>query len=76
VFFSAVFSAPKPFGNEKQNATGCKRIGSAIIGLEVPHFHLHLVPMNRIGDLNFSNAKEAIADELCEMQNKILGFLK
>jgi histidine triad (HIT) family protein len=35
----------------------CKRIGVAVIGLEVPHAHVHLIPMNTVGDLNFSRPK-------------------
>jgi histidine triad (HIT) family protein len=35
----------------------CKRVGVAVIGLEVPHTHVHLVPMNSMGDLNFTKAK-------------------
>jgi histidine triad (HIT) family protein len=35
----------------------CKRVGVAVIGLEVPHTHVHLVPMNSMGDLNFTRAK-------------------
>lgn len=35
----------------------CKRIGVAVIGLEVPHVHIHLVPIDGIGDINFSNSK-------------------
>ena len=35
----------------------CKRIGVAVIGLEVPHTHVHLVPMNNMGDINFSRPK-------------------
>ncbi len=35
----------------------CARIGIAVIGLEVPHTHIHLVPINRVGDLNFANPK-------------------
>jgi histidine triad (HIT) family protein len=35
----------------------CRRIGVAVIGLEVPHAHIHLVPMNTIGDINFSREK-------------------
>ena len=38
-------------------AVPCKRIGIAVIGLEVPHVHIHLVPMNEISDLNFSKPK-------------------
>jgi histidine triad (HIT) family protein len=35
----------------------CKRIGIAVIGLEVPHTHVHLVPMNAMGDINFTRPK-------------------
>jgi histidine triad (HIT) family protein len=35
----------------------CKRIGVAVIGLEVPHAHIHLVPLNQMGDINFSRPK-------------------
>lgn len=35
----------------------CQRVGIAVIGLEVPHAHVHLVPLNDIGDLNFANPK-------------------
>ena len=35
----------------------CKKIGIAVIGLEVAHAHIHLVPLNNIGDLNFANPK-------------------
>ncbi len=51
-------------------AVPCKRIGVAVIGLEVPHAHIHLIPMNRVSDMNFANPKlslpkEAMA-EICE----------
>ena len=35
----------------------CKRIGVAVIGLEVPHAHIHLVPLNHVGDINFTQPK-------------------
>lgn len=40
-----------------KKAIPCKRIGVTVIGLEVPHVHIHLVPMNTMGDINFSNPK-------------------
>ena len=50
----------------------CKRIGVAVIGLEVPHTHVHLVPLNAIGDLNFSNPKLSPSQEdLAEVAEKI-----
>jgi histidine triad (HIT) family protein len=41
----------------------CQRIGLAVIGLEVPHTHIHLVPINAVGDLNFKNERVKIAPE-------------
>jgi len=41
----------------------CKRIGVAVIGLEVPHAHVHLVPMNTMGDINFTKPKLSVAPE-------------
>lgn len=40
-----------------EKAVPCKRIGVAVIGLEVPHTHIHLVPINEVGDINFSRPK-------------------
>lgn len=50
----------------------CKRIGVAVIGLEVPHTHVHLVPLNAIGDLNFSNPKlNPSQEELAKVAERI-----
>ncbi len=38
-------------------AVPCKRVGTAVIGLEVPHAHIHLVPLQKVGDINFSQEK-------------------
>lgn len=46
-----------------KQVTGCKRVGQAIIGFEVPHAHLHLVPMNQVIDLDFSKPKLKFSDE-------------
>lgn len=40
-----------------KKTTKCNRVGVAVIGFEVPHAHLHLVPMNGMGDINFANPK-------------------
>lgn len=45
----------------------CERVGVAVIGLEVPHCHIHLSPLNGINDLNFSNPKLKLSNE--EMAN-------
>lgn len=46
-----------------KKAIPCKRIGVAVIGLEVPHAHIHLVPMNEIGDLNFERERKQFTAE-------------
>jgi histidine triad (HIT) family protein len=57
-------------------AVPCKRIGVAVIGLEVPHTHVHLVPMNSMGDLNFTRSKLSPSKtELEEVAIKIQGAL-
>ncbi|OON70231.1 nuclease A inhibitor family protein [Hymenobacter sp. CRA2] len=44
-------------------AVTCKRIGVAVIGLEVPHAHIHLIPMNQVSDMNFANPKIKVGVE-------------
>jgi len=41
----------------------CKRIGVAVIGLEVPHAHIHLVPLNNVSDINFERSKLSFSEE-------------
>ncbi|MEJ6695010.1 MAG: HIT family protein [Chitinophagales bacterium] len=51
----------------------CERIGVAVIGLEVPHAHIHLVPINSIGDLNFSKPKLIVnAEEMQAIAKEIM----
>ena len=53
-----------------EKAIPCKRIGIAVIGLEVPHAHIHLVPLNRVGDINFSQPKMTVSQEQLEATAK------
>lgn len=60
-----------------RKSISCKRVGVAVIGLEVPHTHIHLVPMNSMGDLNFTRAKlNPSKEELMEAAEKIRAALK
>ncbi|HRI79839.1 MAG TPA: HIT family protein [Cyclobacteriaceae bacterium] len=55
-----------------QKATRCKRVGVAVLGMEVPHAHIHLVPMNAMRDMNFANAKLKLTNEqLAEVADQI-----
>ncbi len=44
----------------------CKRIGVTVIGLEVPHAHIHLIPINAMADMNFANPKLKISPEVMQ----------
>jgi histidine triad (HIT) family protein len=46
-----------------KRATGCKRVGVAVLGMEVPHAHIHLVPLNTEKDLNLFGEKLSLAPE-------------
>jgi len=60
-----------------EKAVPCKRIGVAVIGLEVPHAHIHLIPMNSADDLNFTRPKlKPTPEELKAVADKIRSFLK
>ncbi len=55
-----------------KEATGCKRIGVAVLGMEVNHVHVHLVPMNTEKDMLFTNPKLSLpADEMAATANSI-----
>lgn len=50
----------------------CKRIGVAVIGLEVPHAHIHLIPLNQMDDMNFNRKKLTLsAEELVKLAEEL-----
>ncbi len=55
-----------------RQVVSCNRIGLAVIGLEVPHAHIHLVPLNSMNDINFANAKlHPSQEELASIATRI-----
>lgn len=55
-----------------KEATDCKRVGVAVIGLEVPHVHIHLIPINKESDMSFANTKMSLpTEEMAEIANSI-----
>lgn len=57
-------------------AVDCKRVGVAVIGLEVPHVHMHLIPISKEGDMSFANPKMTLpAEEMAEIANAIAGAM-
>lgn len=67
----------KPIAHAIEKAFDCKRCGISVIGLEVPHAHMHLVPINSADDLNFTRPKLSVTqNELKTVQEKITAAIK
>ena len=58
-----------------EKAVPCKRIGVAVVGLEVPHAHVHLIPLNSMADMNFNHKLKVSQDELAATAAEIRAFL-
>jgi histidine triad (HIT) family protein len=64
----------KKLGLRMNKAFDCNRIGMSVIGLEVPHAHIHLIPINKMEDMMFNNARLALTKEdFLEIQSKIVN---
>lgn len=72
-YLSDMLTFAKPIAKAIEKAFPCNRCGISVMGMEVPHAHLHLVPINSADDLNFNRAKLKLTDEeLKEVQRLIL----
>ncbi len=62
----------KPIAKAIEKVVTCERIGISVIGIEVPHAHIHLIPLRTMDDINFSRPKLKLSQkELNEMASKI-----
>lgn len=76
VFLGNMLLFAKPIARAIERAFTCNRCGLAVIGLEVPHAHLHLVPIDHISDLDFTHGKlKVTTEQLKSAQEKILRQL-
>lgn len=67
-----LFTFAKKVGRAIEQVIECKRIGITVIGLEVPHAHVHLIPINSLYDMDFKQPKLSLMhDEFQELANKI-----
>jgi histidine triad (HIT) family protein len=71
-----ILSFAQPIAKAIAKVCPCKRVGISAIGLEVPHAHLHLVPINSADDLNFTRPKlQVAAEEMLEIQKLIIAAI-
>jgi histidine triad (HIT) family protein len=75
-YLSEVLLFAKPIATAIEKSFKCQRCGLSVVGLEVPHAHLHLIPLNTMDDINFTRKKLSPSkEELKRAQEKILKAL-
>lgn len=66
----------RPIAHAIEKAFPCKRVGMSVIGLEVPHAHMHLLPLNTMDDINFTRPKLKLSpEEFLTIRAKIIACL-
>jgi len=73
-YYSAVFKAAQKISIALQKATNCNRVGTMILGWDVPHFHYHLIPMWSVGDIK-GKIKNLPPEKMKLIQEKIISKL-
>ena len=75
-YLNALLVFAKPIAHAIEKSFDCNRCGISVLGMEVPHAHVHLVPVNSANDLNFTNNKLKLSiEEFKIIQQKIIAHL-
>lgn len=75
-YLSEMLVFAKPIANAIEKSFDCNRCGISVVGLEVPHAHMHLIPINSADDLNFGRGKLKLpAEEFKKIQQQITDAL-
>ena len=75
-YLSAMLLFAKPIAKAIEKTMDCRRCGISVVGLEVPHAHLHLLPINTANDLNFTQPKLTVSKkEMEQIQKKLIENL-
>lgn len=75
-YLSEILVFARPIAKAIEQAFPCNRCGISVVGLEVPHAHVHLIPINGADDLNFTRGKlQPTPEELKDAQQKITALL-
>ncbi len=75
-YLNEILEFARPIAKAIERSFPCNRCGITVIGLEVPHAHIHLIPINTSNDLNFTQLKDRASDDnLKKVQQKIISNL-
>jgi histidine triad (HIT) family protein len=74
--YQQLFSFAQTVAKGIQQAIPCRKVGLSVVGLEVPHAHIHLIPINHVNDMNFSREKSKAEDvALLATRDKIVACI-
>ncbi|MGY5355378.1 HIT family protein [Wenyingzhuangia sp. IMCC45467] len=73
--YTKLFQYSKTIATAIEKAIPCKRVGMSVIGLEVPHVHVHLIPLNQMADATFGKKEKLTEAEFKAVAEKIASFL-
>ncbi|MDP2670700.1 MAG: HIT domain-containing protein [bacterium] len=74
-YYSAIFQTAKKLAPTLQKATKSKRISMFLIGLDVPHVHIHLVPTNTVDDIQKNATHQESEEAMKQIQQAIISYL-
>src|SRR5450755_3744031 len=75
-YLSGILVFAKPVARAIEKSFSCNRCGISVVGLEVPHAHMHLIPIDRVHDMDFKNPKLKLSEQQYRnIQEKIIGNL-
>jgi histidine triad (HIT) family protein len=75
-YLSEILLFAKPIAKAIEKSFDCKRCGISVVGIEVPHAHMHLIPINSANDLNFTQPKIKVEEsEMIEIRERIISNL-
>ena len=75
-YLSQLLLFAKPIAKAIEKTFACNRCGVSVIGIEVPHAHMHLMPINSANDINFTREKLSVSqEEMKQIQEKIIAAL-
>lgn len=76
IYLSEMLVFAKPIARAIERSFRCNRCGISVVGIEVPHAHMHLIPINSANDLNFTQPKMKIEEEeMKQIRDKIISNL-
>ncbi|HEY4934948.1 MAG TPA: HIT family protein [Puia sp.] len=77
IYLSRILVFAKPIAKSIEKSFRCNRCGISVVGLEVPHAHMHLIPIDHLNDMDFKNPKLKLsAEAFGDIQKRIIGNIK